>query len=149
MYKNIGKKIKRLAKTIFIIEAVIIGILVMTGAIAAFSSILVGTMALFELYDLSDIVWAEIFSIILAVLFILVCAAIVFAIGAFFAYMSTWMLYAFGELVDKTCDIEENTRKAKELALPYERLVQLEESYQNGTITKEEYDTMRENIINP
>ena len=31
--------------------------------------------------------------------------------GSLFSWISTWLLYGFGEIIDKLCDIEENTKK--------------------------------------
>jgi len=36
---------------------------------------------------------------------------IVFFVGPIVAWISSALLYGFGELIDKTCDIAENTRK--------------------------------------
>ena len=141
-----------MAKTIFIIQAVIIGILVGGGVFYAFSSLITGTdwlFWLFEIYNFSDIGLVEIAPIILVAICIIIVAAVIFIIGFYLAYMSMWLLYAFGELVDKTCEIEENTRKSAEPASLYEKLVELEELWAKGAITKEEYDIKRESIINP
>jgi hypothetical protein len=74
MYKNIGKKIKTLAKAMFIIEAI--------------ASVISG-IALMPIDDE----------------FILYGLLIIF-FGPVVAWVSSWILYGFGELVDKTCDIE-------------------------------------------
>ena len=37
------------------------------------------------------------------------CALILFC-GPFVALVSSWLLYGFGEIIDKLCDIEQNTR---------------------------------------
>lgn len=39
---------------------------------------------------------------------ILLCIIIAVA-GSFFSWISTWLLYGFGEIIDKLCDIENNT----------------------------------------
>lgn len=39
---------------------------------------------------------------------ILLCLAIAIA-GSLLSWISTWLLYGFGEIIDKLCDIEENT----------------------------------------
>ena len=41
--------------------------------------------------------------------------ALVILLGFLFAWISSWGLYAFGELVDKTCMNEQNTRNILEL----------------------------------
>lgn len=79
MYENIGKKIKGLAKAIFIVEAI--------GAIIA------GICLLATDGDL-----------ILAGLLTLFCGPIV-------AWVSSWILYAFGELVEAARDNENNTKQ--------------------------------------
>ena len=78
MYDDIGKKIKGLAKGIFIAEAV-----------ASF----IGGVALIAIDD--DLVLYGLLAMF---------------IGPLVAWVSSWLLYGFGELVDKTCDIELNTR---------------------------------------
>ena len=35
---------------------------------------------------------------------------IILLVGPLLAWISSWLLYGFGELIDKTCDIERNTR---------------------------------------
>ena len=35
---------------------------------------------------------------------------LVMVVGPLVAWVSSWLLYGFGELIDKTCDIERNTR---------------------------------------
>ncbi len=35
---------------------------------------------------------------------------VVFGVGALVAWISSWMLYGYGEIIDKVCDIEINTR---------------------------------------
>jgi hypothetical protein len=37
------------------------------------------------------------------------CATVLFG-GPVVAWISSWLLYGFGELIDKVCDIERNTR---------------------------------------
>ena len=49
------------------------------------------------------------------------CTLILFC-GPIVAWVSSWLLYGFGEIIDKLCDIEQNTRggqskaKIKEIA---------------------------------
>ncbi len=39
-------------------------------------------------------------------------SSLIFAvIGVLVAWISSWFLYGFGEIIDKLCDIERNTRK--------------------------------------
>lgn len=81
LYIDIGKKIKNLAKWTFIVEAI--------GSI-------ITPIVLFIASGEPD-------DFILISLFILIFGPIV-------AYVSSWILYAFGELVDKTSENEKNTR---------------------------------------
>jgi cytochrome c-type biogenesis protein CcmH/NrfG len=62
------------------------------------------------------------------------------------------VLYGFGELVDKACDIELNTRGAeKRNAAPLnsysERISKLDTLRSQGLITEEEYQAKRREII--
>ena len=43
--------------------------------------------------------------------FLLITGIVVLILGTFVSFVSTWLLYAFGELVDKTSRNEENTRE--------------------------------------
>ncbi len=83
LYSNIGEKIKRLAKFIFIVEAIlfiIAGILLLSAD---------EDLALHGLLTLS--------------------------FGPIIAWVSSWILYAFGELVEKTVKNEDNTRNILKL----------------------------------
>ena len=86
-YTDIGKKIKGWAKTIFIIEAIMFVI----GAI----------IMLFTAED----GWTIFAAIMTAI------------VGPIIAWVSSWILYAFGELVDKTCENERNTHNILKLML--------------------------------
>ena len=64
--------------------------------------------------------------------------------GPLVAWISTWLLYAFGELVDKATAIERNTRKAEnksqtQAKIDYERINRLENLRAQGLISEEEY----------
>ena len=86
MYDNIGRKIKGLAKAIFIAQGISMAI---TGIVL---------MCIDE-----DLILYGILSLIL---------------GPVLAWISSWLLYGFGEIIDKLCDIEQNTgliRKPSEL----------------------------------
>ncbi len=112
MYNNIGRKIKGLVKTLFIIEAIAA---VITGIV---------------LLSIDD-------DFILAGLLVMI-------VLPFVAWISSWLLYAFGELVDKICDIERNTRGCETKsespeALNSERISNLEKLRSQGLITEEEY----------
>lgn len=36
--------------------------------------------------------------------------------GPIVAWVSSWLLYGFGEIIDKTCDIERNTRTGERIS---------------------------------
>lgn len=65
-------------------------------------------------------------------------------LGLIVALVSSWLLYGFGELIDKTCAIERNTRggqgksEAQENAVS-ERISKIERLRSQGLITEEEY----------
>lgn len=86
LYGEIGKKIKRLAYYTFIGEAV--------------AAVLGGLVALVYMIGV-----AGFFGFIIGLL----VGAIVAIVGVIAAWVSSWLLYGFGELIDKTCDIEKNT----------------------------------------
>lgn len=114
MYKNIGKKIKGLAKVLFIVEAIVV---VLTGVII--------------------ISLARDYTIFLVGMLVLI-------IGPIVAWISSWLLYGFGELIDKTCDIERNTRSGKikseaQSKIDAERISKIENLRSQGLITEEEY----------
>ena len=98
MYENIGKKIKTLATVISVI--LIIG------------SVIGGIAVLVECEGDGDgavIGW------------------LVMLLGPLFAWLSGFMLYGFGELVDKTCDIERILRTGAAGAKPEENVDSLPE----------------------
>ena len=86
-YTDIGKKIKDWAKRIFIIEAIAFVI----GAVTMMFSAEDGWM--------------------------IIVALIALVAGPVLALVSSWILYAFGELVEKTSANEKNTRNILELML--------------------------------
>ena len=76
IYDNIGGKIKGLAKSTFIVEAV--------AAVITGIAVLISTDILLGL--------------------------IILVVGPIVAWVSSWLLYGFGELIDKASDIADNTR---------------------------------------
>ena len=86
MYDNIGKKIKGLAMTIFIIEA-IAAVIAGIFYIAANEYMLLGLLTM--------------------------------AGGFLVAWISSWFLYGFGELIDKVCDIARNMHKVENTSKDY------------------------------
>ena len=80
LYENIGGKVKLLAKVSFIVEAV--------------ASILMGFALMLSDGDMEETALYGFFVILL---------------GPVVAFVSSWVLYAFGELVEKTCRNESNS----------------------------------------
>lgn len=87
-YSDIGKKIKGWAKAIFIIES----ILFIISAIIMLS------------FAAEDEVWLPL-------------ALVTAILGPVVSWISSWLLYAFGELVDKTAANERNTQNILKLML--------------------------------
>lgn len=131
MYENIGRKIKGLATTMFVIMAILYGIVgIVMMATAAEAGVIVGLLVM---------------------------------VGGFFlSWIGSWLLYGFGELIEKTCEIERNTRRnnptyvqnnynarsdntdyatdqAKTVNVPSERFARLQALRDKGIITEEEY----------
>lgn len=116
-YDKIGGKIKGLARGTFIVETIAT---VITGLLLFVNGITAGEGGFAILGLLSA-----------------VC-------GPLIAWVSTWILYGFGELIDKICDIERNTRldKVKSKAqskLDTNRIERIENLRSQGLITEEEY----------
>ena len=69
---------------------------------------------------------------------------ILMLLGPLAAWISTWLLYGFGELIEKTCKIAENAYKAEikpQAVAPVisERVQKLQALRAQGLITEEEY----------
>lgn len=69
---------------------------------------------------------------------------LILIVGPFVAWVSSWLLYGFGELIDKTSEIARNTyngeRKSEALfKIDYERISKIEKLRSQGLITEEEY----------
>ena len=79
MYDNIGSKIKNLAKTLFIIEAIL------------------GFLAGIIILAADD----DEFNIIVGLILMIAVPLI--------SWISSWLLYGFGELIEKTCEVAYNT----------------------------------------
>ena len=73
--------------------------------------------------------------------------------GVLVTWVSTFLLYGFGELIDKACAIERNTRGQNAPAEPptaapdSQRIQQLEDLRAQGLITEEEYQAQQAQII--
>ena len=118
MFNNIGKKIKALAKVICWIQIVIYIITAIVMFIIASDS------------------YTEGLYIAIAFAFLI--------IGPFFAWLSSFFIYGFGELIDKACEIERNTRGGEiksntQIQLDNERKSKIENLRLQGLITEEEY----------
>lgn len=64
--------------------------------------------------------------------------------GVLAAWISAWFLYGFGEIIDKLCDIERNTRGGERKSeaqskVDFERINKIEKLRSQGLITEEEY----------
>ena len=69
---------------------------------------------------------------------------LVMVVGPIIAWVSSWFLYGFGELIDKACDIERNTRGGErkseaQAKIDSERINKIENLRSQGLITEEEY----------
>ena len=117
MYSNIGGKIKGLAIATFVFEAIAS---VITGIIFAVVGLFDGEIVLFVLG--------------LPIIFI----------GPVVAWISTWVLYGFGELISKTTEVARNTRtetkkSEAQAKLDAERISRIERLRSQGLITEAEY----------
>ena len=92
MFNDIGKKIKRLASTLCKVQIAIY---------------VIAAIVFFALGSISFVDGNEDFGPI----FILVAVALAI-VGPIIAWLSTIILYGYGELIDKTSEIEKNTRPA-------------------------------------
>ena len=114
MYDNIGGKIKGLAIATFIVEAIAT---VITGIVI---------MVFGDKRSIS------------------ILGLLVIVVGPIFAWISSWLLYGIGELIDKTCDIERNThsierKSGAQANVVSERVNRIEKLRSQGLITEEEY----------
>ena len=69
---------------------------------------------------------------------------LVMVVGPIVAWVSSWLLYGFGELIDKASDIERNTRGGERKSeaqskVDSERINKIEKLRSQGLITEEEY----------
>ena len=81
LYTNIGFKIKELATWIFVLEVVL--------------SIAAGILIIAMSYGYIHIIF---------------CGLSVLIVGPILSWMSTWLLYGIGVLIEKICMIERNTQ---------------------------------------
>ena len=116
MYKNIGKKIKALARGTFIAETIAAEIL---GIYYVIESINWG-------FEEGWWGWLLIF------------------FGPLVAWISSWGIYGFGELIDKASDIARNThsndvKSEVQIKTENERIRKIEKLRSQGLISEEEY----------
>lgn len=75
--------------------------------------------------------------------YLIVPGLLTMLLGPVLAWLGSWVLYGFGELVDKTCDIERKMAGApahdERAQTDFERRRTLERLRALGTITEEEY----------
>lgn len=69
---------------------------------------------------------------------------IVMAAGILAAWMYSWLIYGFGELIEKACEIARNTygserKSAAQSKVDGERIGKIEKLRSEGLITEEEY----------
>ena len=107
MLNNVGAKIKKFAKTIFVIEAVLV-------IIGAFCMLLDS---------------------------LIVEGIVVIAVGLLTTVVSSLLIYGVGEIIEKLCQIEENTRNNiwKKDRIFSAREEQLQGLLEDGLITQTEY----------
>lgn len=66
------------------------------------------------------------------------------AAGVLLAWVASWFIYGFGELIEKTCDIARNTygserKSSAQSKVDDERIGKIERLRSEGLITEEEY----------
>ena len=114
MYKNIGKKIKGLVKVLLTISIIFIAIAAIAGIIALIAGINDSGMG-------AGVA-------ILCIIGILLVAGIWILI----TWISTWILYGYGEIIDKVSDIEKKM-PVQQPTQPYQQPVPPQNSYQQNT----------------
>lgn len=72
----------------------------------------------------------------------LIYSLLLILVGPLYAWISSWFIYGFGELIDKAADIEYNTRGGKGKGASRaadEKIQKYEKLLKQGLITAEEY----------
>lgn len=113
MYKNIGKKIMSLAKFLCwvgIVVSVIIGVLAIFGTIGGGQ----GTMIPNLPTDGSEAITVVTSSLGGSSVNGYVAGILIIVLGSLASWIGSWMMYAFGELVQNTKKIAENVGSDKE-----------------------------------
>ena len=77
---------------------------------------------------------------------------LVVIIGSFLSWVSTFLLYGFGELIEKATEIADNTKiynfhPQEQSDSEFERLIKIEKLYSQGLITEDEYKKFRDLAI--
>lgn len=103
------------------------GLAIACFIIEAIGAVIAGIVLLFEGYT------SAVFYGLLSITF-----------GPFVAWVSSWLLYGFGELIDKVCDIEVNNRFGKQKSgvqakNELDRVKKLEKLRSEGLITEEDF----------
>ena len=142
-YNNIGKKIKGFAKWAALISI----ILVWAGCALAFMVSLMGFFsALVNSYDYYYGYSTAYYMVYIVSMFWSFCIAAVYPV---IAWLASWLLYGFGEAVDKLCIIADATAgktKAEQIAEPEvksasdKRAEKLKALRDQGLITDDEYN---------
>lgn len=132
-YENIGDKVKKLAKWMFVVQAVVF----LIGGLVLF---IIGiTHKSWDYYegDYSDPIW----EMVIGGLVLMIVAPIL-------SFLSSWILYAFGHLVQTTEDnYKLNARQScaapkkseSQIRSDSERLKKIETLRSSGMISEEEY----------
>ena len=132
MYNNIGKKIKILAKVFFwigIAGSVISGIVLMI-------------QGKYE-YAVYDYYYGGYYNESSYDAVFILYGLLVMIVGSLLSWLSGFFIYGFGELVDKTCDIQAAVCDGKSNVTDTanrEKRLKLDRMLKQGLITQEEYD---------
>lgn len=140
MFNNIGKKIKLWAKIqcwVGIVMSVVSGfimLLVFSVSSAQFSQEM-------NLYENSYYYYHTIFNPYPILIFF---SILIMIVGPFLSYISSFKLYGFGELIDKTCDISLHiTHKNTSNVTVDEKEQRLSYLHKQGLISDQEYNNAK------
>ena len=74
---------------------------------------------------------------------LLLVGLLVMVVGVFLSWISVWLLYGYGELIDKVCDIERNTRLADDSPEAISNKTdKFKDLLSQGLITQEDYEQL-------
>lgn len=105
MFKNIGRKIKGLTKFLFWLGFIF-------WIIAGLAVMVIGILTTPVSFDGGDSFPATAFIFVLL-------GILVIGIGFLISWISSFFMYGYGELIDKTAEIAKNTAKEEPQTLPY------------------------------